>query len=79
MRFGKGDALAAAPFEMLVVAKQGLDRGRRGAKPWERRSPEWPGTNAQGACPHLRLKSDEPKLQLLTKKHLNFLPYAKLV
>jgi|GEM_PF-5461915 len=30
MRFGKGDALAAAPFEMLVVAKQGLDRGRRG-------------------------------------------------
>lgn len=51
MRFGKGDALAAAPFEMPAVAKQGLDRGRRGAKPWERRSPEWPGTNAQGACP----------------------------
>jgi len=51
MRFGKGDALAAAPFEMLVVAKQGLDRGRRGAKHWERHSPEWPGTNAKGACP----------------------------
>ena len=32
-----------------------------------------------GSLSPLRLKSDAPKLQLLTKKHLNFLPYAKLV
>ena len=59
--------MAAAPFEMLAVAKQGLDRCRRGALALGAPFSRMARYECSGSLYPLSLKSDEPKLQLLTK------------